>query len=162
MARAVSPEPPFEPERVIAALNRAAVRYVVVGGLAVGAHGVVRATRDLDIVPGREASNMQRLADCLVCLGARHPIEEALTGESLARPVSFKLPTRHGDVQVLNRVPGVPPFGELLADRVLVELAPSTLAPVCSLRHLRRMKLAAARPRDMVDLAELDELHGPE
>jgi hypothetical protein len=42
---------PFEPERGVAALNQARIRYVVVGGLAAGAHGVVRATRDLDLVP---------------------------------------------------------------------------------------------------------------
>jgi hypothetical protein len=45
---------------------------------------------------------------------------------------------------------------------VLVEIDAGLEAPVCSLRHLRRMKRASDRPRDAVDLAELDELHGPE
>ena len=35
--------------RLLADLNRAGVRYVVVGGIAVIRHGVVRATKDLDI-----------------------------------------------------------------------------------------------------------------
>lgn len=39
----MSAEPAFEPDRVVAALNAAEVAYVIVGGLAVGAHGVVRA-----------------------------------------------------------------------------------------------------------------------
>jgi hypothetical protein len=38
------PPPRFEPERLVAALNAADVAYVIVGGLAVAAHGVVRAT----------------------------------------------------------------------------------------------------------------------
>lgn len=46
-------EPVFAPEALVAALNEAGVAYVVVGGLALGAHGVVRATRDLDLVPVR-------------------------------------------------------------------------------------------------------------
>jgi len=151
----------FEPERVIAALNAAGVRYVVVGGLAVAAHGVVRATRDLDLVADPEPSNMAALAGCLVRLGAEHPIEGALTGESLARPVSFKVSTRHGAVQVLNRVTGVPRFADLASQMLQVEVDVGVLAPICSLEHLREMKRASGRPRDRVDLAELDALHGP-
>src|SRR4051812_16675142 len=152
----------FEPERVVSALNDAGVVYVIVGGLAVAAHGVVRATRDLDIVPGGDDANMDRLAACLVSLGGRHPIDDRLTGAGLARPVSFNVATSHGDVQVLNRMHGVPPFDELVRDRIQVELAPNLVAPICSLAHLRAMKCAAGRPRDRVDLSELAELHGSE
>ncbi len=153
-------EPAFAPERLVAALNGADARYVVVGGLAVGAHGVVRATRDLDIVCAPATENMDRVAHCLASLGGEHPIGGALTGTSLGRPVSFKVSTRHGDVQVLNRLPGVPPYDELEADRMLVRISADAVAPVCSLAHLRAMKRAANRPRDLADLAELDELHG--
>jgi hypothetical protein len=155
-------EAAFEPDRVVRALNDAGVEYVIVGGLAVAAHGVVRATRDLDLVPAGSAANMDLLASCLVALGAEHPIEHQLTGESLARPVSFKVITRHGEVQVLNRMHGVPPFEQLHDDRLTVEIAPDVLAPICSLAHLREMKRAADRPRDRVDLAELDELNAGE
>jgi hypothetical protein len=153
-------EPVFEPDRVVRALNDEGVEYVVVGGLAVAAHGVVRATRDLDLVPAGNELNMDRLAQCLTALGGQHPIEELLTGAALARPVSFKVATRHGDVQVLNRMHGVPPFEQLQRDQMTVEIASDVLAPVCSLDHLRAMKRAADRPRDRVDLAELEELHG--
>jgi hypothetical protein len=156
----MSGEPTFAPERLVAALNSAGTQYVIVGGLAVGAHGVVRATRDLVIVCAPAAQNMDRVAGCLASLGAEHPIEGTLTGASLSRPVSFKVTTRYGDVQVLNRLPGVPPFDELDADRILVRIASDVVAPVCSLAHLRAMKDAAGRPRDRADLAELDELHG--
>jgi putative flippase GtrA len=56
-------EADFAPQAVIAALNRAHVRYVIVGGLAVAAHGVVRATHDLDLVPDPDASNAAALCD---------------------------------------------------------------------------------------------------
>lgn len=158
----MSAEEQFEPERVVAALNESGVRYVVVGGLAVGAHGVVRATRDLDLVPDQEPRNMARLADALMRLGAEHPVDGALTGDNLARPVSMKLQTTAGEVHVLNRMPGSPPFDNLSADALQVEVVTGIVAPVCSLAHLRQMKRASERPRDAVDLAELDELHGPE
>jgi hypothetical protein len=156
----MSAEPVFEPDRVVAALNGAEVKYVIVGGLAVGAHGVVRATRDLDLVPAPDQRNMDRLAECLQTIGAEHPIEGPLTGAALARPASFKVLTKHGEVQVLNRMGGVPPFEELQQDQIRVEIASDAIAPVCSLAHLRAMKRAADRPRDRVDLAELAELHG--
>src|SRR5436309_499221 len=41
----------FAPELIVAALNAGGVTYVVVGGLALAAHGVVRASDDLDLVP---------------------------------------------------------------------------------------------------------------
>lgn len=157
----MSAEPVFEPERVVAALNAAEVEYVIVGGLAVGAHGVVRATRDVDIVAAPDTRNMDRLAECLQSLGGEHPIDGALTGAALAQPASFKVQTRHGDVQLLNRMDGIPSFAELRRDRIRVEVARDAIAPVCSLAHLRAMKRAADRPRDRVDLAELAELHGP-
>lgn len=158
----MAPDPGFHPERVVGELNRAGVRYVIVGGLAAGAHGVVRATRDLDLVPGPEPENMDRLATALRAIGGRHPIEDALSGEALSRPVSFGVETQHGAVHVLNRMPGAPPYAELEADSFGVEIAPGIEAPVCALHHLRQMKRASDRPRDAVDLAELEELHGPE
>jgi hypothetical protein len=156
----MSTEPIFEPDRLVAAFNAAQIEYVIVGGLAVGAHGVVRATRDLDLVAAPDQRNMDRLADCLQALGGEHPIQGPLTGAALARPASFKVQTKHGEVQVLNRMEGVPPFAELQRDQIRVEIASDAIAPVCSLSHLRAMKRAANRPRDRVDLAELAELHG--
>jgi hypothetical protein len=154
------PAPTFAPERIVAALNAGEVAYVIVGGIAVAAHGVVRATGDLDVVPDSSAENLDRLARTLTDLGAEHPIDGSLTGTSLSRPVSFKLQTRHGDVQVLNRMPSVPPYERLIEKAIVIELAAGVRARVCSLADLRAMKLASGRPRDLVDVAELDELNG--
>jgi hypothetical protein len=152
-------ETPFAPERLVAELNAAGGAFVIVGGLAVAAHGVVRATRDLDLVPEPSPENLDRLALRLGALGGEHPVNDVLTGSALARPVSFKLRTRLGDVQVLNRMPGIPPYAELVRSAVRVDFG-SESALVCSLADLRRMKLASGRPRDLVDIAELDELNG--
>jgi len=118
-------------------------------------------TRDLDIVCAPQPENMDRVADCLGALGAEHPVAGTLSGASPSSRASFKLHTRHGDVQVvLNRMPGVPPLEELHGERILVRISPDAVAPVCSLAHLRAMKRAAGHPRNLADLAELDELHG--
>ena len=41
------------PDELIAALADAGVEYVLIGGLAVAAHGFPRATKDVDIVPAQ-------------------------------------------------------------------------------------------------------------
>src|SRR4051812_32527229 len=153
-------EQTFEPEQLVAALNVAGVAYVIVGGIAVAAHGVVRATADLDLVPEPSAANLDLLAQTLTDLGAEHPLDDVLTGKSLALPVSFKLRTRHGALQVLNRMPAVPSYEQLRANAITVVLTPEVHAVICSLADLRAMKLESGRPRDLVDVAELDELNG--
>src|SRR4051812_42388109 len=122
----------FPPERIVAALNDAGVAYVIVGGLAVAAHGVVRATRDVDLVPAPDLANLDLLAGTLSELGAEHPVDESLIGVSLARPVSFKLATRYGDVQVLNRMPAIPPYAHLKLPRCRSSSA-TARSPRCAL-----------------------------
>ena len=42
---------PYNAERLFAALVAAEVHFIVIGGFAVSAHGYLRGTKDLDIVP---------------------------------------------------------------------------------------------------------------
>ena len=41
----------LNPEPLLRALHEAGVRHVIIGGFAVNAHGVIRPSKDLDIVP---------------------------------------------------------------------------------------------------------------
>ena len=56
----------FEPDDLLVALTNAQVEIVIIGGVAVGVHDVVRATKDLDIVPEPSPENMERLARMLL------------------------------------------------------------------------------------------------
>src|ERR1017187_4849787 len=47
-------------EAIVKALNRARVKYLIVGGLAVVAHGYERLTVDVDLVIGLERENIIR------------------------------------------------------------------------------------------------------
>lgn len=47
-------------ETIVRALNDAKVKYLIVGGLAVNAHGFVRLTRDVSLVLGLEPANAAR------------------------------------------------------------------------------------------------------
>jgi hypothetical protein len=158
----------FAPDELIAALAAAGVEYVLIGGLAVGAHGFPRATKDLDIVPAPDAPNLERLAKLLRALGARHfglgdfeasecpfdPYDPA----QLAEGGNFVLETRLGRLDVMQWVPGIP--GELAFEhlsRGAVDTAfDGHSVKVCSRDDLITMKRAAGRPQDLVDLQELD------
>jgi hypothetical protein len=50
-------------------LVAAGIDFVVIGGVAVGAHGVVRGTKDLDLCPSPSRENLGRLASLLRDLG---------------------------------------------------------------------------------------------
>jgi hypothetical protein len=52
----------FDPRELATALHAGEVDFVIIGGLAVAAHGYVRATKDLDIVPSPEPANLDRSA----------------------------------------------------------------------------------------------------
>ena len=150
-------ETAFDPEAIARTLNRHRVRYVVVGGFAVAAHGVVRATANLDVVVERSWDNARALATALEDLDARSAAELPLTSEVLVRRADRRFDTAAGALHVLNEVAGAPPYGELAHE--LIELGGEPI-PVATLDALRAMKRAAARDKDRLDPAELDALHG--
>ena len=157
----------FAPDELIAALADGGVEYVLIGGLAVGAHGFPRATKDLDIVPAPDQPNLQRLADVLRGIGARHfetgdfdPAEfpfDPLDPGDLREGGNFVLATRLGRLDIMQWVPGVP--GDWAFEHLARSAVETTLGPrrvrVCSKEDLLAMKRAAGRPQDLVDLEQL-------
>jgi hypothetical protein len=160
----------LNPEPLLRALHEAGVRHIIIGGFAVNAHGVIRPSRDLDIVPDPAADNLRRLADLLADLGARHvgladfqaeefPFDPTRP-EDLEGGANFRLETRLGDLDVMQWVAGIdtePAYDALAAEAIEGELEGIPLR-VCGLDHLISMKRAAARPRDLDDLQRLGAL----
>lgn len=159
----------FDPAELLGSLAAAGVEAVVIGGLAVAAHGHVRATRDLDIVPSATAENLERLARLLRDLGAEqwgtgdfHSSEfpyDPLDPEQLAAGGNFVLDTRFGRLDIMQWVPGIDEddaFAVLRADAIPVDVSGVPML-VCSREHLIALKRAAGRPQDLQDLRELGE-----
>jgi hypothetical protein len=148
-------------DEILVRLVQADVRFVVVGGLALGSWGVVRGTKDCDIVPDPAPENLDRLAHVAAELGGHVQLGESLLGSERSIAGLLRggeralIATRLGDLDVVQALDGVPPYAELRAEAVDIEMADVTIA-ICALEHLRRMKRAAGRPRDLVDLDDLD------
>ena len=162
----VLPPDHFHPEELMEALVSGGVRFILIGGLAVGVHGVVRATRDMDIVPDPNRANLERLAAVLAELDAQQigvdtellP-HRATDPAGLAAGGSFQLATVHGQLDVLQESEVIPSYAALATDAIDIDWRGQRIR-VCSLERLRAMKRAADRPLDRLDLDALAVAHG--
>jgi hypothetical protein len=163
---------PIDPEALLRRFAEAGLRYVVIGGVAVNAHGVLRSTKALDICPDPDRRNLELLASILRDLEAAQIRMEDFDAEELpfdptsaddlALGGNFRLATSLGNLDVMQWISGVPgdlAYPTLARDVEIVEL-PGVDVPVCSLAQLRAMKRAAGRPQDLQDLADLAIAHG--
>jgi hypothetical protein len=159
----------FEPDDLLLALSRAQVEFVIIGGVAVGVHGYIRATKDLDIVPNPSGQNLQRLARLLHEINAQHAGLEDFSADELpydptdpaqlAEGANFRLETSLGPLDVMQWVAGVdsdPAYTQLASAALPVTFRDTAIA-VCSLKDLVAMKRAAGRPQDLEDLRRLGE-----
>lgn len=150
----------FDLRSLLEALNERGVRFVVIGGVAVGAHGYVRGTEDLDIVPDPDPENLKRLAGVLAELEstlptvAERPFDPASDAGVIRRGGNVTAMTRFGGLDVVQRARGVPSYSQLVEDAAQSELL-GIPVQVCSLARLRDMKQAQGREQDRADLANL-------
>lgn len=127
----------------------------LVGGMAVNAHGFVRATRDVDVMIGGALAEARRQLDAA---GVKARL--------------FKEQSLDGDFTCLKGVLGVGPDGdEPVAFDVLPPLVPLVREKLVALdvgglqlrvvdpETLFRLKLKAGSPRDLYDIAILAHLH---
>jgi len=154
-------EPAFD--ELLRRLVAAGVEFVLVGGLAVNAWGVVRGTKDVDIVPDPDAANLRRLAELAVELGGHVQSSKRLAGSVasiealLVSGDRVLISTDRGPLDVVQGLDGVPDYTALRAHATSVDVLGATVA-VCSLDDLRAMKRAAGRTRDLADLEDLDKV----
>ena len=140
-------------------LREGGVKFVVIGGIAVAAHRVVRATEDVDIVPDPSHDNLDRLCDVLARNEAklvRDPERGVDAGvrTALRQGRNLTVTTSLGDLDVVQRLPGVPPYTVLATDSWEAELSGVRFG-VCSLEHLIAMKETRGAAIDQADLERL-------
>jgi len=138
---------------MLSALSAARAEYLVVGAHAMAAHGVPRATGDLDIWVGPSEANASRVRDALVRFGA--PLHD-LTLEDLATPDTvFQIGLPPARIDVLTSISGVS-FSEAWPRRLIVRIE-GLGVPVLGREDFLRNKRAVGRPKDMADIALMEE-----
>jgi len=138
------------------------VDFVVVGGVAVVAHGHVRATLDLDVCYSRTSENLDRLAGALASLhptlrGAPAELPFVLSADTLRSGLNFTLRTYAGDLDLFGEVLGVGGYLEVAREAEEVVLYGHRVR-IMNLELLERAKRAAGRAQDLLDLEAIREL----
>ena len=160
-------------EAVIQALNNSDVRYLVVGGLAVVAHGVVRFTADIDLVLDPDSESLQRAIAALSTLGyrPRAPVDF----DDLADPVkradwvtqkNMTVFSLFSDLHAATEVDLFvePPFDfdTAYGDALSVEIADGQFATIVDRPRLIAMKRKVGRPEDLLDIERLESANDDE
>lgn len=147
---------------LLKALTNAGVSFIVVGGLAAGAHGSARATFDVDVVYARDEANIDRLVAALVPLnpalrGAPPGLPFVFDKRTVERGLNFTLKTDLGDIDLLGEIAGGGMHADIMPHTVLVEMFETTCRCL-NLDKLIEVKRAAGRPKDFEVIAELEAI----
>lgn len=152
-------EPAFD--AILQRLVDADVEFVLVGGLALGAWGVVRGTRDVDIVVAPDTENLERLGKLAAALHGHVQSGESFASSSISIAAHVgsgkqtSIETDLGRLDVIQGLDGVPSYEKLRARAVETDVLDVRVA-VCSLEDLKAMKRLAGRTRDLADLEDLN------
>ncbi len=132
-------------------LNTYEVKYLLVGGYAVGYHGYPRATLDMGIWVDRTPLNAKKLVSVLKKFGFEvDELKETLfTAEN--KIIRMGVPPLR--IEILTTLSGVE-FEECYNSRV-VDTLDNTEINFINLSHLKKNKRAAKRHRDLDDLEHL-------
>ncbi len=153
---------------ILRKLTDGGVDFFIIGGVAVGYHGHVRATKDVDVVPSPDQANLDRLAAVLTQLNAQvdgaeefDPAElpDPLDPEALATGGNWVLTTSLGRLDIMQWIGDHPLWEEMSVDAIEDEIAGMRIK-VIDYDNLVRLKELAGRPEDLADLERLREARG--
>lgn len=129
------------------------VEFLVVGAYALAAHGVPRATGDLDLWVRRSDDNAPRVLRALEAFGA--PLED-LTADDLTRPdLVFQIGLEPARIDILTDIDGVT-FEEAWGKRLVTPID-GLEVPIIGRDELIRNKRTLGRTKDLADIEALEE-----
>src|SRR5690606_32423049 len=153
-------------EAIASALAAANVRYLIVGGLAVAAHGHGRVTFDVDLVVQLQSKNVERAMSALESLGYRPTVPEpamrfadAKLRESWIRDKGMVVFQLHSDIHpetLIDLFVSEPfDFDAEYEAALIGEILPGLEARFVRIETLIRMTEAAVREKDLEDIRQL-------
>lgn len=141
---------------VLAALEREGVRYALIGSMALAAHGIVRATEDIDLFLAPDHDNIERLKTALRSVFDDDSIDE-ITAADLAGEfpvIRYGPPEERILIDLVSRLGDAYGFDDI---RVQVIDLDGIAVQVATPEMLYRMKRDTLRPQDRTDAAALRE-----
>jgi predicted nucleotidyltransferase len=157
--------PELDIQAILRELVESGVDFFLIGGVAVGYHGHIRATKDVDVVPAPDPENLRRLAEVLRELEAQVEGAEEFSADEIPDPRdpaalelggNWVLSTRLGRLDVMQWI-GETPLWEELSPRAIEDEIASLPIKIVAFDDLVRLKEMAGRPEDLLDLQRLRE-----
>ena len=149
----------FDPIRVMQALDRQRLTYIVVGALGRVIHGSDEITDGIDIVPSTREENLRRLALALDDLNARRTDGVALELErDLDMRSVLELRTDAGELKIVPQPAGTRGYDDLRRAARREPLGHGLRPSVASIGDHARMLAALDREQDHQPLATLRRL----
>lgn len=157
--------PELDIQAILRELVEGGVEFLLIGGVAVGYHGHVRATKDVDVVPAPDRANLERLAEVLKRLDARVEGADEFDQGELPDPLdpaalelggNWVLSTRLGRLDVMQWIGDWPLWAEL-SPQAIEDAVGDLPIKILSYEDLIRLKELAGRPEDLADLQRLRE-----
>jgi hypothetical protein len=143
--------------RVLRAFEAAGLDYVLIGAAAMGVHGLIRATEDIDLFVKPDPDNIERLRTALSTAYDGDPnIREISTADLLGDYPAVRYYPPSGDLyfDILTRLGKIVAFENVERERKEVA---GTMVWVATPAALYRMKKATVRAKDLQDAAALRE-----
>jgi len=143
--------------RVLRAFEESGLEYVLIGATAMGFHGVVRATEDIDLFIRATAENVERLRSALRASYADDPLIDDISPADLLGEypvVRYYPPTGDLYFDILTRLGEAASFETVDAETKTVE---GIRVQVATPAALYRLKKGTVRPKDHQDAAALRE-----
>ena len=162
--------PELDIRGILAELIREEIEFLLIGGVAVGFHGYVRATKDVDVVPAPDPANLKRLARLLQGLDAEiegaeefeaGELPDPLDPEILEQGGNWVLHTRLGRFDIMQWIGEEALWKKLEPAAIETEVDGLTIK-VVSYEDLVALKEMAGRPEDLMDLKRLRQARGEE
>jgi hypothetical protein len=144
---------------LLRALEQHGVEYVLVGGVALNVHGIVRATEDVDLFVRPDPENVAKVRAALRAVWPDPDIEQ-ITAADLAGPyptVRYGPPGEDFVIDFLSRLGTAFRFEDLHTEDVVLD---GVHVRVASPDTLYRMKKDTVRPIDRADAAVLKDKFG--
>jgi hypothetical protein len=137
---------------MLSALSAEGAEFLIVGAFAVAAHGIPRATGDIDIWVNPDPANAERVWRALERFGA--PLRNLSPSDFTQADLIFQMGVRPRRIDLLTSISGVE-WNEAWSNRLDGTIEGLTL-PVLSKELLIRNKRAAGRPQDLADADRLE------